>query len=139
MKTTVRAAVVLAAAVVCGCGTLRTERLKAGMTQDEVTALYGQPKAIYHEKVGNSFVQALDYSRESIGIANYLDDYGWIKVPTTHVVRAWFVDGHLTDWCGGRYSSYEALKKLEMRCELRVPPSFDSAGTPETVRKLKGR
>lgn len=132
-------AVACAAALACGCGALKTERLRAGMTESELNALYGQPAAVYGKKVGNSYVQVIDYSKETMGIPNYLDDYGWIKVPTTHVVRAWFVDGKLTEWCGGNYSSYEALKKLEMKCEFHVPPSFDSASTPESVRKLRGQ
>ena len=61
MKTTVRAAVVLAAAVVCGCGTLRTERLKAGMTQDEVTALY-------EITLAGSGVRILSFSRAIFSI-----------------------------------------------------------------------
>lgn len=132
-------AFVLVAALVCGCAVLRTEKLKVGMSEQEVNELYGQPKAVYSRRAGGSFVQVIDYSKESLGIPNYLDDYGWIKYPTTRVVRGWFVDGKLVSWCGGSYKSYESLKKMEMKCELRVPPSFDSATTPEAVRKLKSQ
>jgi hypothetical protein len=126
-----------AAALVCGCAMLGTEKLRVGMSEQQVNGLFGMPKAVYSEKAGGSFVQVIDYSKETMGIPNYLDDYGWIKYPTTHVVRAWFIDGKLTEWCGGKYKSYEALKQLEMKCEFRVPPSFDSASTPASVRKLK--
>ncbi|MEI6634166.1 MAG: hypothetical protein WCP22_10170 [Chlamydiota bacterium] len=130
---------VLVAALVCGCAMFRTEKLKVGMSEQQVNDLFGAPKAVYSEKAGGSFVQVIDYSKETMGIPNYLDDYGWIKYPTTHVVRAWFIDGKLTEWCGGKYKSYEALKHLEMKCELRVPPSFNSPSTPAAVKTLQSK
>lgn len=131
--------IVLVAGFVCGCSVLRTEKLKVGMTEQQLNDLYGKPTAIYSRKQGASLVQVIDYSKESLGIPNYLDDYGWFKYPTTRVVRAWFIDGNLAAWFGDSYSSYESLKKLERKSEFHVPPSFDSAAVPEPVRKLQSQ
>ncbi len=139
MHRTVRVGCLVAAcALVCGCA-LRTEMLRPGMSMQEVNDMFGKPAGIYTEKVGGSFVEVTDYAREGTGIPNPLDDYGWIIPPTTRVVRAWFIDGKLTDWCGGSYTSYEQLKKLEMKCQLRVPPSFDPSVVPASVRNLQSQ
>lgn len=139
MKRIARVGCVCAAfALACGCA-LRTEKLKVGMTEQEVNDLFGKPAGVYTEKVGGSFVEVIDYSKESTGIPNPLDDYGWLLPPTTKVVRAWFIDGKLTEWCGGSYTSYEQLKKLEMKCELRVPPSFNSPAEPASVKRLRSQ
>lgn len=121
----------IAVVLIVSCAGINTKQLRPGMTTQEVKALLGNPNFAYSGKVMGSNAHAWDYEKDTLGIPNPLDDYGWLVVPTTQVVRIWFVNGKLKQWQSGKFRSIESLYDgVKNQPEWSVPPNFNYLNSP---------
>ena len=127
MKNFVLVLTAVLAIAISGCATLDTRKLREGMSESEVVGLWGYPTKTYSGSIKGKDVPVCvwDYAKETTGIPNPLDDYGWIFPPTTRVVRLWLLNGKLKMWKSTKVSSLEAIEKLEGQPEWRTPPIFN--------------
>jgi hypothetical protein len=132
-----RAALLLVVAVMlAGCaGGIDMSHLRKGMGPQEVTGLLGNPVYIYTGQVGADKAQLWTYAKDTTGVHNPLDDFGWFFPPTTHVVRLDFRGDKLTDWQSGKFKSLEALQGLRAEPKWQIPPGFvRTKGTKSPVQ-----
>ncbi|MDD5556678.1 MAG: hypothetical protein PHN82_05435 [bacterium] len=122
-----------------GCGTMNVSRLGQGMTADQVTAVFGQPKQISEGYIGADRIEAWDYARDSWGIPNPIDDYWWIIPPSTNVTRVWFLNGAVRDFQTTKVRHIDQLKTINVPPEWRTPPDFRSPSMPSFITELVGK
>lgn len=135
MRTIRMALALVVVVLLCGC-TIKTGRLREGMTMREVGAAISAPASSYSKTIGDNRVDVWDYEKETLYVPNPLDDYWSLIPPSTEVARLWFLNGTLKYWQKGKCSGYQAVCNLEVGEEWGIPPRFDSPSAPSFLRGL---
>ncbi len=116
-----------------GCaGGINTSALKRGMSAQELVGTLGNPECTYTETLQGNRVDVWDFAKDTTGVANPLDDYGWIPFcyPTTHIVRVWMINGKVEEWQSGKFGSLESLNELTSHPKWKIPGDLKGGGAP---------
>lgn len=129
----------MVAALVCGCATIKVQKLSQGMSGKQVEDALGAPTQISEGNVAGNRVEAWDFAKDSLGIPNPIDDYWWIIPPTTNVVRVWLLNDRVQEWQATKVRHIDRLKDADIPPEWRTPPDFTSPGMPAFIRQLEAQ
>jgi len=123
-------ALTLLLACFCGCATVKTEKLRKGLSREEVRQLLGKPTATHFNKLQNNDIEVWDYKKSRLDSLMLIVGTEGGGAPITKIARLWFLNGQLKLWQSAEYRKGE-------REALTQPPDFESPSAPDVILEIR--